>query len=141
MIHAYEVLLRLYPDAFRRRYGAEMALDFADALDAARAGGSMAVARFAARALGDLAMSVLREWTRAGRLGWVAATAGITLALWGLALRPWLWNWDVEPGPLAAAGSAPPVTEGELLVLAVLALVPIVVVILFAGRLTRTRNH
>ena len=141
MIHAYEVLLRLYPDAFRRRYGAEMALDFADALDAARAGGSMAVARFAARALGDLAMSVLREWTRAGRLGWVAATAGITLALWGLALRPWMWNWDVEPGPPAGARSAPPVTEGELLVLAVLALVPIVVVILFAGRLTHTRNH
>jgi len=136
VIHAYEVLLRLYPDAFRRRYGAEMALDFADALDAARAGGSMAVARFAARALGDLAMSVLREWTRAGRLGWVAATAGITLAL-----RPWMWNWDIEPGPPADGRSAPPVTEGELLVLAVLALVPIVVVILFAGRLTHTRNH
>ena len=100
----------------------------------------MAVARFAARALGDLAMSVLREWTRAGRLGWVAATAGITLALWGLALRPWMWNWDIEPGP-PGARSAPPVTEGELLVLAVLALVPIVVVILFAGRLTHTRNH
>ena len=141
MIHAYEVLLRLYPAAFRRRYGAEMALDFADALDAARAGGSMAVARFAARALGDLAMSVLREWTRAGRLGWVAATGGITLALWGLALRPWMWNWDIEPGPPADGRSAPPVTEGELLVLAVLALVPIVVVILFAGRLTHTRNH
>ena len=141
MIHAYEVLLRLYPDAFRRRYGAEMALDFADALDAARAGGSMAVARFAARALGDLAMSVLREWTRAGRLGWVAATAGITLALWGLALRPWMWNWDIEPEHPAGARSAPAVTEGELLVLAVLALVPIVVVILFAGRLTHTRNH
>jgi len=141
VIHAYEVLLRLYPDAFRRRYGAEMALDFADALDAARAGASMSVARFAARALGDLAMSVLREWTRAGRLGWVAATAGITLALWGLALRPWMWNWDIEPGPPADGRSAPPVTEGELLVLAVLALVPIVVVILFAGRLTHTRNH
>ena len=128
MIHAYEVLLRLYPDAFRRRYGAEMALDFADALDAARA-------------LGDLAVSVLREWTRAGRLGFVAATAGVTLALWGLALRPWMWNWDIEPGPPADGRSAPPVTEGELLVLAVLALVPIVVVILFAGRLTHTRNH
>jgi hypothetical protein len=52
-----------------------------------------------------------------------------------------MWNWDIEPGPPAGARSAPPVTEGELLVLAVLALVPIVVVILFAGRLTHTRNH
>jgi len=139
VIHAYEVLLRLYPDAFRRRYGAEMALDFADALDAARAGGSMAVAGFAARAVGDLAMSVLREWTRAGRLGFVAATAGITLALWGLALRPWMWNWDIEPGPPAGARSAPPVTEGELFVLAVLAMLPVIAVLLFASRLVKRR--
>ena len=99
MVHAYAVLLRLYPEAFRRRYAAEMLLDFADALDAARAGGWVAVGAFALRALGDLAVSLLREWTRTGRLALTAATAGVTLLLWALALRPWAWRWDIQPGP------------------------------------------
>jgi hypothetical protein len=53
-----------------------------------------------------------------------------------LALRPWTW-WDIQPGPPAHARSAPPATEAELLVLAALALLPVIVVILFAGHLTR----
>ena len=137
MVHAYAVLLRLYPEAFRRRYAAEMALDFADALDAARAGGWAAVGAFALRVLGDLAVSLLREWTRTGRLALTAATAGVTLLLWALALRPWAWRWDIRPGPPPHAPAAP-VTEVELLVLVVLALLPVVLVILFAGYLTRT---
>ena len=136
VVHAYAVLLRLYPEAFRRRYAAEMSLDFADALDAARAGGWLAVGVFAVRVRGDLAVSLLREWTRNGRLALTAATAGVTLLLWALALRPWAWRWDIRPGPPPHA-PATPVTEVELLVLVVLALLPVVVVILFAGYLTR----
>ena len=138
MVHAYAVLLRLYPQPFRRRYAAEMSLDFEDALCAARAGGWVAVGAFAMRALGDLAVSLPREWARTARLAFTAATAGLTALLWGLALRPWTW-WDIQPGPPAHARSAPPVTEAELLVLAALALLPVVVVILFAGHLTRAR--
>jgi hypothetical protein len=138
VVHAYAVLLRLYPRAFRRRYAAEMSLDFDDALCAARAAGWVAVGAFAMRALGDLAVSLAREWSRTGRLALTAATAGLTALLWGLALRPWTW-WDIQPGPPAHARSAPPVTEAELLVLAVLALLPVVVVLLFAGHLTQAR--
>jgi hypothetical protein len=136
MVHAYAVLLRLYPRPFRRRYAAEMSLDFEDALWAARAAGRLAVAAFAWRALGDLAVSVPREWARTARLGFTAATVGLTALLWGLALRPWAW-WNIQPGPPAEARSAPPATEAELLVLAALALLPVVVVMLFAGHLTR----
>jgi hypothetical protein len=139
VVYAYHVLLRLYPEAFRRRYAAEMSLDFEDALDVARACGRMAVAAFTVRALGDLIMSLLREWTRTGRLVLGAVSATITLLLWGLALRPWTWNRDLQPGPPAHARQVP-VTEGELLVLAVLALLPVVVLILFAGHLTRATS-
>ena len=91
MRHAYDMLLRLYPEPFRRRYGAEMSLDFTDGWAEARATGPAAVLRFACRVAGDLAVSLLREWTRGARLVIVAATAGVTLLLWGLALRPWVW--------------------------------------------------
>lgn len=138
MVHAYDVLLRLYPAAFRRRYAAEMSLDFKDALNAARGGGWTAVGACAGRAFGDLAVSLAREWTRGGRLVLAAAAAAVTLLLWGLALRPWAWKWDIQPGPPAQARGAPPVTEVELLVLAMLALVIVVVVILFTARLTRS---
>lgn len=136
MVYAYAALIRLYPQPFRRRYAAEMSLDFEDALCAARAVGWMAVGAFAIRALGDLVMSLPGEWARTARPGFMAATAGLTALLWGLALRPWAW-WNVQPRPSAHAGSAPPVTEAELLVLAVFALLPVVVVILFARHLTR----
>lgn len=144
MVHAYAVLLRLYPEAFRRRYAAEMVLDFQDALDAARAVGRVAVGACASRAIGDLAVSLVREWNIAGRLAMLAATASVTMLVWGLALRPWAWRGDIQPGPPLHARQAPPVTEVELLVLAVLALVPIVVVILVApclGRAPSTGTH
>lgn len=139
MVHAYSVLLRLYPESFRRRYAAEMSLDFDDALRAARADGWVAVGTFALRVLGDLAVSLPREWALTARLGFTAAAAGLTALLWGLALRPWTW-WDIQPIPAAHAHSAPPATEVELLVLAALALLPVVVVILFAGHLTRASH-
>ena len=138
MIHAYAALLWLYPQPFRRRFAVEMLLDFEEALYAARAGGWVAIGRFAMRALGDLAVSLAREWSRTSTLALTAATAAITTLTWGLALRPWAW-WDIQPGPPAHARSAPPVTEAQLLVLAVLALLPVVIVVLFAGHLTRAR--
>ena len=78
MVHVYQKLLRLYPGDFRRRYGSEMALDFEDALGAARAEGWRAVGAFARGAAADLAVSLLREWMRSGRLA-IAAAAVLTL--------------------------------------------------------------
>jgi hypothetical protein len=137
--HAYDVLLRLYPEPFRRRYGMEMSLDFADGWREARAGGILAAAAFAARASGDLAVSLLREWTRGPRVVIGALAAGVTLLLWGLALRPWAWRWDIQPGPPPQMRSAPPVTETELLVLAAAAMIPVIVVLLLATRLVTRR--
>lgn len=137
MVHAFAVLLWLYPQPFRRRYAAEMSLDFEDALATARGRGRVAVGALAMRTLGDLVMSLTREWTCTGRLGLTAATASLTALLWGLALRPWAWG-NIHPGPPAHARSAPPVSETELLLLAVLALLPVVVVIFVAGHLTRS---
>ena len=99
MRHAYETLLRLYPEAFRRRYGTEMSLDFAEGWAEARAVGPVATVVFASRVAGDLVVSLLREWTRGFRVAIAAATAGVTLLLWSVALRPWAWQWDMQIGP------------------------------------------
>src|SRR5688500_17943495 len=133
------MLLRLYPESFRRRYVVEMSPDFTDGWAEARAAGSAAVLRFACRVAGDLAVSLLREWTRGARLVIVAATAMVTLLLWGLALRPWAWKWDIQPGPprnmpIEAATSA------ELLAVAAGAMIPVIVVLLFATRLVKRRE-
>ena len=139
MRHAYDMLLRLYPEAFRRRYGVEMALDFADGWQEARANGPAAALAFAGRVVGDLVVSLLREWTRGARLAIVAATAGVTVLLWSVALRPWAWLWNIQPGPPRHA-SAAPVTEAELLALAGAALLPVIVVLLLASRLVKRRE-
>ena len=140
MRHVYDVLLRLYPEAFRRRYGVEMALDFADGWTEARAGGPTAVVAFARRVAGDLVMSLLREWTRGSRAAIGAAAAGVTVLLWGLALRPWAWRWDMQTGAPPQARTAPPVSETELLVLATAVLIPILVVLVCASRLVKRRE-
>jgi hypothetical protein len=137
--HAYDVLLRLYPEAFRRRYGVEMSLDFADGLAEARAGGPAAAIVFAVRVAGDLVVSLLREWTRGARLAIVAATAGITLLLWGVALRPWAWNWSIQPGPPRNV-PLDEVTAAELLVLAAGAMLPVIVVLIFSLRMVKRRE-
>jgi len=138
--HAYETLLRLYPEAFRRRYGTEMSLDFAEGWAEARAVGPVATVVFASRVAGDLVVSLLREWTRGFRVAIAAATAGVTLLLWGVALRPWAWQWDLRIGPPPQAQNAPPVTEAELLVLATAVLIPILVVLVCASRLVKRRE-
>jgi hypothetical protein len=137
--HAYHVLLRLYPEAFRRRYGVEMSLDFADGWAEARAGGPAAALVFAARVAGDLAVSVLREWTRGVRLAIVAATTGVTLLLWGVALRPWAWNWNIQPGP-PRTGPVDEATAAELLAVAAGAMLPVIVVLLFSLRGIKRRE-
>ncbi len=140
MRHAYDRLLRLYPDAFRRRYGAEMLLDFEEGWAEARAAGPVATVAFASRVAGDLVVSLLREWTRGYRLAIAAATVGVTLLLWGVALRPWAWQWDMQIGPPPQARNAPPVTQAELLVLATAVLIPILVVLVCASRLVKRRK-
>ena len=85
MHHVYDLFLRLLPEDFRRRYGVEMALDFDDGWREAATGGWRRRVEFGMRASGDLAVSLLREWTRGARLGVVAATASVTALLWGAA--------------------------------------------------------
>ena len=140
MVRAYDAILRLYPESFRSRYAAEMLLDFEDGLGAARKNGVLAVAKFVRCAVGDFVVSLFREWIGAGRAVGVAITTAITLLLWGLALRPWSWRWDIQPGPPVRARFARPVTEIELLMLALLALVPVVVVLLLAAQLARSMS-
>jgi hypothetical protein len=135
--HVYDRFLRLLPEDFRRRYGVEMALDFEDGWREAATGGWRRRVEFGMRASGDLAVSLLREWTRGARLSVVAATASVSALLWGLALRPWSWHWQTSPSPRHAA--VVPVTEAELLVLAGAAMLPVLVVLLFASRLVQRR--
>ena len=137
MHHVYDLFLRLLPEDFRRRYGVEMALDFEDGWRESAAGGWWRRAEFGMRASGDLAVSLLREWTRGARLGVIAATASVTALLWALALRPWSWPWHTPPGPRHVA--VVPVTETELLVLAGAAMLTVLVVLLFASRLIQRR--
>ncbi len=55
----YAVLLRLYPPAFRERFGGEMQAVFAAALDDARQQGPAAVIRLSGRELRDLPITLL----------------------------------------------------------------------------------
>ena len=139
MRYAYDMLLRLYPDAFRRRYGVEMSLDFADGWNEATARGRTAALAFASRAGGDLVVSLLREWTRGSRVVIGATAAAVTLLLWGLALQPWRWNWDIQPGP-RHPGPVADVTAGQLLALAAAAMIPVILVLLFATRMVQRRE-
>jgi hypothetical protein len=82
--HVYDLFLRLLPEDFRRRYGVEMALDFEDGWREAATGGWRRRVEFGMRARGDVAVSLLCEWTRGARLGVVVATASVTA---GLAIR------------------------------------------------------
>ena len=135
MRRVYDLFLRLLPADFRRRYGVEMALDFEDGWRDAATGGWRRRVAFGMRASGDLAVTVLREWTRGARLGVAAATAGMTALLWGLVLRPWSWQGVTLPRPRPA--EAVPATEAELLVLAGAAMLPVLAVLLFASRLSQ----
>jgi hypothetical protein len=138
--HPYDMLLRLYPQTFRRRFGVEMSLDFADGWAEARAKGRVATLSFTIRVARDLAVSLRREWARGSRMLIAASTALATLLLWGLALRPWAWRWDIRPGPPPQV-SVSLVTETELLALAAAAILPVIVVLVFAPRVIKRREQ
>jgi hypothetical protein len=138
--HVYDLLLRLYPHAFRRRFGVEMSLDFADGWAEARAQGPVATLCFTIRVARDLAVSLGREWARGSRMAIAAATALATLSLWGLALRPWAWRWDIRPGPPPQV-SFSLVTETELLALAAAAILPVMLVLVFLPRMIKLREQ
>jgi uncharacterized membrane protein YidH (DUF202 family) len=89
----------------------------------------------------DMCASLLREWSRGTRAMTAAATTGITIALWGLALRPWTWKESIRPQDRGTSMTAP-VEVWELIAIAVVALVPVVVLIVLAPRLVqRVTTH
>ena len=138
LVRAYRLVLRFYPEAFRRRYADEMRLDFEDALQEAAAAGAMATLVFACRQTADTGSSLLREWSRGTRVATIAATTGVTLTLWALALRPWAWI-RIQPRDRAMFTTAP-VEIWELLVIAIVAMVPVIVLIVLAPRLVHQRK-
>jgi hypothetical protein len=139
LMRAYRVALWFYPEAFRRRYADEMRLDFQDALQEAVAAGAFAALLFACRQTADTCSSLLREWSRGTRAATMAATTVVTVALWGLALRPWAWKRSLQPldrGTLTTA----PVHVWELSVIAIVAMVPVILFIVLAPWLIRYRK-
>ena len=140
LLRAYRVALWLYPEAFRRRYADEMRLDFEDALQEAVAAGAIAVLLFACRQTADTCSSLLREWSRGTRAATLAAAIVITDALWGLALRPWAWTRSIQPRNRGAFTTAP-VDFWELLVIATVAIVPVIALIVLAPRLIHDRKQ
>jgi hypothetical protein len=140
LVRAYRVALGLYPGTFRSRYADEMRLDFEDALQDAVAAGAAAVLRFVCRQAADLWSSLLREWSCGTRAATAAATTLITVALWGLALRPWTWTPSFQPRERERFTTSP-VDVWELLVIAIVALVPVIVLVVLTPRLIRSRDR
>jgi hypothetical protein len=139
LVRIYRVALWLYPEAFRRRYADEMRLDFEDALQGAVAAGAIAVLLFASRQTADMGSSLLREWSRGTRAATIAVTAVITAALWGLALRPWACKRSIQPINRGTFTTAP-VDLWALFVIAIVAMVPVIVLIVLAPRLVHYRK-
>ena len=141
LVRAYRLALSFYPSAFRHRYADEMRLDFEDGWHEAMAAGALAALLFACRTGADLCASLLREWSRGTRAMTAAATTGITIALWGLALRPWAWTGSIRPQDRRPSMTAN-VEVWELIAIAVVALAPVIVLIVLAPRLVRrTTTH
>jgi hypothetical protein len=138
LVRAYRLALSFYPPAFRRRYADELRLDFEDGLHEAVATGAFVAVLFACRTTVDLCASLLREWSRGTRAATAAATTGVTIALWGLALRPWTWKPSFQPQSRDAFSTAP-VDVWELVAIAVAALVPVIAVIVLAPWLVPCR--
>ena len=88
---AFDALTCLLPGEFKRRYGAEMRLDFAD--DLARCTTAADFGVMLARACGDLVASIAREWCASELLKLLIyagmAHAGIWLV--GVAIAAWQW--------------------------------------------------
>jgi hypothetical protein len=135
LVRAYRVALWFYPGAFRRRYADEMRLDFEDAVQEAVSAGAVTAILFACRQTTDLCSSLLREWSRGTRAATAVATTVITVALWGVALRPWTWKASVQPRDRQTFATAP-ADVWELFLVAIVAMVPALLLIVLAPRLT-----
>ena len=140
LVRAYRVALWFYPEAFRRRYADEMCLDFEDAVQEALAAGASAALFFACRQAADMCFSLVREWSRGTRAVTAAATTVITVVIWGLALRPWVWKQTIQPRSSGTFTTAP-VDVWELFLIGIVAMVPVVVLIVFAPRLIHDRKQ
>jgi hypothetical protein len=139
-VRVYRVALSLYPEAFRRRYAEEMRLDFEDALQEAVTVGAIAALLFVRRQTVDMCSSLIREWSRGTRAATIAAaTTVITVALWGLALRPWAWMRSIQPLDHSTLTTAP-VDVWELFVIAIVAMVPVIALIMLAAPLVHSRK-
>ena len=136
LVRVYRLALLLYPAAFRRRYADEMRLDFEDALHDAVVAGAVASLLFLCRQCADVGSSLLREWSRGTNAATAAATTVVTVALWGLALRPWTWK-PGNPLPSRATVVPQPIEVWQLFVIAIVAMVPVIVLIVFAPRLVQ----
>jgi uncharacterized membrane protein YidH (DUF202 family) len=139
LVRAYCVVLSFYPKTFRHRYADEMRLDFEDALQEAVAAGAIAALLFACRQTADMCSSLLREWSRGTRAATAAATTVMTVAIWGLALRPWAWKRTIQLRDRGTFTTAP-VDVWDLLVIAIVVMVPVIVVIVLAPRLVHYRK-
>lgn len=116
-----------------------MQLDFEDALQEALNAGAIAALLLVCRQTVDLGSSLIREWSRGNRPATTAATTVITVALWGLALRPCAWMRGIQPlgrGTLATA----PVDVWELFVIAIVAMAPVVALVILAIPLVHYRK-
>jgi hypothetical protein len=88
---AYAGLAYLFPGEFRRRYKAEMQLDFTDEVHVCATAADLAVT--AGRAYWDLVLSLVREWraSEALRLLVYAGLAHAGIWLIGVVVAAWQW--------------------------------------------------
>jgi hypothetical protein len=123
----YRSLIRLYPHTFWRTFHDELEQDFEAGVVEAAEEGPAAVARFWARVVADLAVSLVREWLRTPWIPVLIAAASLSIGLFALAafqIRQWP-QYRAWPAP---DGSA--LTRSEslhlLIVMIVGVLIPIV---------------
>ena len=121
----YRWLLRFYPHDFRRQYQDELEADFeALCADARESGRRMALVGCYVYALGDLAISIPREWLRTP---WLAAVSAAALVASGVFYYVVI---RVYRAGSFAGGSAPPQSPELLWLMAAMVLVPLVAMLL-----------
>ena len=101
-IRVFEAALHLYPPAFRREFGVEMARDVREASkESDSSGGWRNVTRFWLAIAGDVLMTVPLEWCRTGLplLALLSALPGV--AFLGMLVRLERQPWIVVPEQVA----------------------------------------
>jgi hypothetical protein len=96
-MNLYKQLLRLYPKAFYRRFGHDIAADFDDGYEVARRSGSVAVASFVGRCYGDLFGSLLSQWLRNESLIVGGMAVAVALGMWAAAFYVARHEWPNAP--------------------------------------------